>query len=95
MRSLPLSMAIVSDLLPRLARIRPSSAVTVAARTELTLTRVPSKRSWSSQASRSANWGCWVTEAPSNPSRWVATKPFSTAGIRPSSRLGVRNGRVR
>ena len=45
MRSLPLSMAIVRDLLPRLARMRPSSGVTVAARTELTLTRVSSKRS--------------------------------------------------
>tara|TARA_B100000482_G_scaffold16082_1_gene10909 strand:+ start:1339 stop:1539 length:201 start_codon:yes stop_codon:yes gene_type:complete len=44
-RSLPLSIAIVSDLLPRLARILPSSGVTVAARTELKLTRVSSKRS--------------------------------------------------
>ena len=44
-RSLPLSMAMVSERLPRLARIRPKSGVTVAALTELTLTRVPSKRS--------------------------------------------------
>ena len=45
MRSLPLSIAIVSDLLPLPARVDASSGVTVAARTELTLTRRSSKRS--------------------------------------------------
>ena len=44
-RSLPLSMAMVRERLPRLARIRAKSGVTVAARTELTLTRMSSKRS--------------------------------------------------
>ena len=42
MRSLPLSIAIVSDLLPRLASISANCGVTVAALTELALTLVPS-----------------------------------------------------
>ena len=85
----------VIDLLPRLAKLAANCGVTVAARTELTLMRVSSNCGWLSHCSSSLNCGCWVTDAPSNPRRLVAPRPFSTAGIRPSSREGVRNGSVR
>ena len=48
-------MAMVSDLLPRLASPEARDGVTVAARTELTLTRTSLNCSLFSQASRSPN----------------------------------------